>query len=351
MSSNTQYYLLQLLTFCLMLIVSFLSRLMLIPESLHEDLVIWNGFISSLEFVLITHFVVRLPYKWLSQKRNKRLFHILLLIALSGLAGAANTYLKLPRFEQTISTENLDLVVKTESGLQTIDKGAQVYAELGSAFIFFLVWSFVYFAVVNARKQKQMQIKLQQQQLENLRAQLNPHFLFNSMNTIRALIYEDQDKAAQTVTQLAELFRYNLCSGDRAEVTLQKELEICQRYLDIEKSRLGERLHVVFEIAPDLAQAVLPSMALFTLVENAVKHGVAPLPSGGTIDLKAVKQDNCWLLSVSNPYSDQSNIDGTKLGLDNLRQRLELMFGSKASLKTIKNKGLYLAQVSMPYEA
>lgn len=324
---------------------------MVVPESLQGELVAWNGVISSLEFVLITHFVVRLPYKWISKKRNKRFFHIVLLIALSGLAGTVNTFLKLPRFEQAINTENVDLVVKTQSGVQTIDKDAQVYAQLGSAFVFFLVWSFVYFAVVNARKQKQMQIKLQQQQLENLRAQLNPHFLFNSMNTIRALIYQDQDKAADILTQLAELFRYNLSSSDQAEVTLQQELEICQRYLDIEKSRLGERLNVELEVEPNLAQALLPSMALFTLVENAVKHGVAPLPSGGTIHLTAITQDGCWLLSVSNPYSEQSNIDGTKLGLENLRQRLALMFGSQASLQTIKNKGSYLAQVSMPYEA
>lgn len=324
---------------------------MLLPESLQDSAVVLNIFIVAFQFVLITHVVIRLPYKWLAPKVNKKALHIGLLLGLSFTAGVTNTFVKLPQIEHKKYATDLDIVIESERGSQAIDEDAQKYAHIGSSTVLFLLWSFGYLVVVNNRNQKQMKVKLQEQQLENLMSQLNPHFLFNSMNTIRALIYEDRDKAAEVITQLSELFRYNLSSGSKSTVTLQDELEVCQRYLDIEKSRLGERIKVEFEIAPELATAKLPSMALFTLVENAVKHGLAPLPSGGILHLKATKEQSFWLLSVSNPYTKLANANGTKTGLANLSQRLELMFGNRASINTSKDNGIYKAEIKVPYEA
>jgi len=351
MSSNALYYALQLLVFSCLSFIGLMSLLLVMPDVHLELTMILNIFITSFKFIFITHFVIRFIYKKLAKKLRKRLAQAVLLISLSIAASLLHALIDLPKFNSTVNTTDIELQIASEEGNRDIQAEKWIGAQVGANFVFFTLWSMCYLVVTGRRKERQVQIKLQEQQLENLMAQLNPHFLFNSMNTIRALIYEDRDKAADTVTQLAELFRYNLSSGNKVSVTLQDELDICQRYLDIEKSRLGERINVEFEITSELTKAKLPSMALFTLVENAVKHGLTPLPSGGTITLKTNKLSDVWTLLVSNPFSPETNTDGTKIGLNNLRQRLELMFGSKASLKTYKKNNTYTAEIKVPYDA
>ncbi|WP_181902126.1 sensor histidine kinase [Thalassotalea euphylliae] len=254
-----------------------------------------------------------------------------------------------PRFDTAVGGTSSGIKVNSGNGDYAINKNQQAILETSAMFVFFTLWSTCYLVVTGRRLEQQMQLKLQEQQLENLKAQINPHFLFNSMNTIRALIYEDKDKAAEVITQLSELFRYNLSSANKSTVTLDDELTICQRYLAIEKSRLGERLNIEFEISPNLSHVQLPSMALFTLLENAVKHGIAPLTKGGTIKLTTTREQEYWLLTVTNPFCALANVDGAKLGLDNLRQRLTLMFGQSACINTRKYDNEYQAVIKIPY--
>lgn len=162
--------------------------------------------------------------------------------------------------------------------------------------------------------------------MQQLTNQLNPHFLFNALNSIRALIFEDQQKAAHTLTQLSELFRVHLQSHLKPVSTLEDEWQIAQHYLEIEQVRLEQRLQVVLEFDGSLWQQSLPTLTLLTLVENAIKHGINPSQKPGTIEISSRRLDNRrWQLSVNNSLDAESNAQGTHTGLANLQQRLLLL--------------------------
>lgn len=171
-------------------------------------------------------------------------------------------------------------------------------------------------------------------ELRLLKAQLNPHFLFNALNTVRALIAEDPARAQQAVTHLARTLRYTLNSGQDELVSLERELEIVDDYLAIESLRLGERLSVVRGIAPATRERQIPIMLLQTLVENAIKHGIAQLPGGGELKITSEIQPTGLLLTVENarPPALATDLDSDSVGLRNSGERLRLLFGPDARL-------------------
>lgn len=188
-------------------------------------------------------------------------------------------------------------------------------------------------------------------QLRLLKAQLNPHFLFNALNTVRALIAEDPDRAQQAVTHLARTLRYTLNSGQDELVTLERELEIVDAYLAIEALRLGERLSLVRHISPAARERPIPIILLQTLVENAIKHGIAQLPAGGELKISAEMARAGLVLTVENarPPAAAADLDSDNIGLHNSAERLRLLFGPGASLKLdVSQPGRAVARVWIP---
>jgi hypothetical protein len=216
--------------------------------------------------------------------------------------------------------------------------------------VFLLLWSLLYLTITSIRDRRKLAEQLKEQQLASLMNQINPHFLFNSLNTIRGMIYEDEDKAAELVTQLSTLFRYNLSTDTKAYTTLGKELEVCQHYLAIEDIRLGDRLHLNLNISPDSINAKIPTMGLLTIVENAIKHGIANLKDGGTLTLNSEIKDAMVIIDVINPYQSDLVKSGTKVGLKNLTQRIELIFGKQGSLSQKADNDTFHVSMSLPYE-
>lgn len=193
--------------------------------------------------------------------------------------------------------------------------------------VIFWLWALAYVFWGTLVSKRQMQKQMHQAQLQQLTNQLNPHFLFNALNSIRALIYEDQDKAAATVTQLSELFRFHLQAHLKPLSTLADEWQITSQYLQIEQVRLEQRLQLDLQFDEQLWQQKLPTLSLLTLVENAIKHGIAPLPQGGQLWIKSRPVANGWQLIVGNSCAGISSTHGTRTGLKNLRQRLALLPG------------------------
>jgi len=193
--------------------------------------------------------------------------------------------------------------------------------------VIFWLWALAYVFWGTLVSKRQMQKQMHQAQLQQLTNQLNPHFLFNALNSIRALIYEDQDKAAATVTQLSELFRFHLQAHLKPLSTLADEWQITSQYLQIEQVRLEQRLQLDLQFDEQLWQQKLPTLSLLTLVENAIKHGIAPLPQGGRLWIKSRPVAAGWQLIVGNSCAGLSNAHGTRTGLKNLRQRLALLPG------------------------
>ncbi len=176
-------------------------------------------------------------------------------------------------------------------------------------------------------------------ELRALRAQVDPHFLFNSLNTLRALIPHQSatpselSNAREAITQLADVLRTSLLSNQRATVPLSEELEHVANYLALEKLRFESRLQFKRIIDPDTLSHPIPPLLLQTLVENAIKYGIAPREAGGLIELHATLENDSLRLTLTNPGTLNSLSTSTGLGLKNARARLDFIFGSRSSLE------------------
>ncbi len=220
----------------------------------------------------------------------------------------------------------------------------------------FAIWQVLYFAIVSVRRSQQAQLRqselirsLQQAELRLLKAQLNPHFLFNALNTVRALIADNPQVAQVAVTRFANTLRYALSAGQHETVPLARELEIVRDYLDIEALRLEDRLSVGYDVTEEAAGVGIPTMLLQTLVENAVKHGIAELPQGGHIQVQAAVRDGALGLQVSNSRPPVTAASGGGTGLHNSSERLRLIFGTTASITLdLSRPDMAVARVSIP---
>lgn len=173
-----------------------------------------------------------------------------------------------------------------------------------------------------------------------LQARIRPHFLFNSMNTIAALTRSNPAQAEQAIEDLSDLFRVNL-SDARSQITLEEEIEVARTYQRIEQLRLGERLQVRWDVGDLPPLCVVPSLLLQPLLENAIGHGIEPLPTGGTIDVRGWLDQGSIVLEVANPKparTARSPRRGHRMALDNIRQRLELAFPGRSSVD-VENAG------------
>jgi hypothetical protein len=181
----------------------------------------------------------------------------------------------------------------------------------------------------------QLMTSVKEAELRALKSQVNPHFIFNSLNSLRALIEEDPARARTAVTQLANLLRYSLKSGQLETVSFEEELGVVNDYLALEQVRHEERLRLRLDIAPDALHLPIPPMLLQTLVENAVKYGISPRAEGGEIAIIARNEGGALRIQVSNPgeLAREARTSSTGLGLRNAAERLRLIFGERATLR------------------
>ena len=182
-----------------------------------------------------------------------------------------------------------------------------------------------------------------------LQARIRPHFLFNSMNTIASLIRFKPKLAEEVVEDFADLFRASL-SDVKTAVTFQEEITWCQQYLGIEALRLGERLQVVWEIDSIPEDALFPPLCLQPLLENAIYHGIQPLPEGGSIAIIGRFDNHSIQLDIENPFAEtQSKHQGNRIAQDNIHQRLRLFYGKQAKLSVLQTIDSYQVNLSFPY--
>lgn len=203
--------------------------------------------------------------------------------------------------------------------------------------VLFFVWCLLYFAVntlQNWRKEEIQNLELKaaktEIELNSFKAQMNPHFMFNSLNSIRALIDEDPSKAKSAITMLSSIMRNNLMFGKRQTVTLQEELDLVQNYLSIEKIRFEERLQIELNIDPNVLNYDVPPFMLQTLVENGIKHGVSRIIAGGLLKLDIGLWDDAVKVEIFNTGEFKINPDHDGFGISNTRKRLELLYDGKA---------------------
>lgn len=215
-------------------------------------------------------------------------------------------------------------------------------------FYHFLIWSIFYFSLVFYRdvallKQSELSARMlaRDAQLKMLRYQLNPHFLFNTLNAISTLILEKETKPANDmVIRLSEFLRHSLVNDPMKQVTLEQEITSLQLYLGIEKARFEDRLNVRFDVEPSALDALLPSLLLQPLVENAIKYAVSPSMDGGTITVSARVFAGQLLVEVldDGPGCENVAVAGCGVGLANCTERLQAVYGSDFSF-SFGNRG------------
>jgi hypothetical protein len=219
-----------------------------------------------------------------------------------------------------------------------------------------LAWGGIYFRIKERRRVRQLEVETLQlaivakdAQLQALVSQINPHFLFNCLNSLRALIVENPAKAQNMVTALSALLRYSLQAGKAMTVPLKTELEMVETYLRLESIRFEERLSSQTDSAPDTLQIQVPVMLVQSLVENGVKHGIEKRKDGGTLHIESRLQNDSLKIRVTNPGQLVPSGDSTQIGLENSRERLRLLYGDAAYL-VLRNDGAdsVVAEISIP---
>jgi len=220
--------------------------------------------------------------------------------------------------------------------------------------ILFGYYAFDYYVKYRDRELRaaQLETRLSRAQLQALKTQLNPHFLFNTLNTISSLMYTDIDAADRMMTRLSELLRLTLEKEAVPEVTLKEEMELLERYLDIERIRFDDRLRVSVDVDPAALEARVPNFSLQPLVENAILHGIAPRSGGGKLDISAARQNGMLEIRLRD---DGPGLPGglprrEGIGVANTRARLVQLYGDahRFEMKNMPEGGL-LVTISVPF--
>ncbi len=200
----------------------------------------------------------------------------------------------------------------------------------------------------------QLEARLAEAQLEALKMQLNPHFLFNTLHAISALMHKDVRDADRMIARLSEFLRMSLDSGNVQEVTLKRELEFLERYLEIEKIRFPDRLSVVMTIDPETLDARVPNLVLQPLVENAIRHGISKRRGAGKIEIRARRRGDSLELRVLDDGAGMDSSGGGRvtegIGLSNTRLRLEQLYGERQTFSAQgRPEGGFEAALAFPF--
>ncbi len=201
------------------------------------------------------------------------------------------------------------------------------------------------------KENARLSIVIKEAQLNNLSAQLNPHFFFNSLNNIKFLVLENPDSARRAIDLLSELLRNSLNSNVRRLVSLNDEINLVKDYLELEKIRFEERLQIKIETSIDLSKYLILPLSIQSLVENAIKHGIEKRKNGGLITVKVEEKNNFIKINVQNSGSLSKEIKDSGIGLNNLRERLLLQYNGNASFKIKEiNDETVLATILLPFK-
>jgi len=226
------------------------------------------------------------------------------------------------------------------------------YQYFTTAFVFY-VMNYTDRLKKKEKEKTELALKNQEMQLSLLKSQINPHFLFNTLNSISMLIGKNKEKARQMINRLSEVFRYALESYDDQQVSLSDELRFTENYLNIQKVRFGDRLNFVQEVDKDCLQMKVPPMVLQPIVENSVKHGIGPKDEGGTINIRIHKNGKYVYFEVSdNGLGINANKGisehGSGVGLSISDERLRKMYAHESKLNLVADKMGFQVKFKIP---
>lgn len=230
---------------------------------------------------------------------------------------------------------------------------AGIFIVLVLVFLLAVAMHYVLIAVESSRQAERIAFELnltaQRAEMDALRAQVNPHFLFNSLNSISALTTIQPERAREMTLMLAEFFRTVSRIGGDPTIPLRQELALIRTYLEIEQVRFGDRMHFDISAPENCLDLPIPSLLLQPLVENAVKHGIAQLLGGGRIGVIIARSPAYFRIRIENPFDpDSSAAKGNRKGLETVRRRLNALFGRNASLDVAQKENTFAVEITIP---
>lgn len=226
------------------------------------------------------------------------------------------------------------------------------------SFLYYAFWFLLYFLfhfLDNYNSSLKYEAKINEIRLNHLKSQLNPHFIFNALNSVRALVDEDPDKAKTAITRISNMLRFSLMMDKKQVIDFSDELATVKDYLALESIRFEERLEVVYQIEEEAYGYKIPPMMLQTIVENAIKHGISNLVKGGLIEIKCREglQEELYIQVKNsgylNPNPSKNRKDGGGHGLENTKQRLKLLYGERATFRIFNSGNQFvITEIKIP---
>jgi hypothetical protein len=206
----------------------------------------------------------------------------------------------------------------------------------------------LHYVVIEAQTSRRSELLAREAQLKALKAQVNPHFLFNSLNSISALTAIDASRARAMCIRLADFLRVSLRLGERESIPFQEEMELTRMYLDVEQVRFGDRLRLAEDIDPACADCQIPALLIQPLVENAVKHGIALIDEGGEISMVGRVEHDSLRFTIENPFDPDAPASRSGIGLANVRRRLDARYGNSGQLEIEAGERRYKVTLTLP---
>lgn len=306
------------------------------------------------QIVLATYVLALLtpPIFWLGRRfpieRPKIISRLIIHFVFSVFFGVLNTILWHVVLMSVFHGESLPAILEA-----TFASTGAFLNNVTNAIVFYIAILAFNHAMSYSRKYRDREFRLQQAELEALKTQLHPHFLFNTLNAISALVYVSPPEATKTISQLSDLLRLTLHNDKAQEVTLKEELDFLRKYLQIHQTLLQERLEVEWTIEPETLDALVPNMILQPLVENSIRHGIAPKEDGGHIEIFSRRLNRELLIEIKDnglgSESDYEKKDGG-IGLVNTKARLKHLYGEAQNfeISTPENGG-WRVSVRLPF--
>lgn len=227
---------------------------------------------------------------------------------------------------------------------------------LSIGLFYYLITIFIYYLYISFRnieekiaQEAELKGLIRETELNLLKSQINPHFLFNSLNSISSLTITNPEKAQEMIIKLSDFLRYSIGQKEKQLVSLQDELHNINLYLDIEKTRFGDRLNFVIDVSEGCRSKMLPNMILQPLIENSIKHGVYESTEPITIWVTCAEEGNSMRVTVKNNFDpDSQNKKGTGMGLKNIQNRLKIIYQADYLMKVVRDKNIFSVSVTFP---
>jgi len=240
--------------------------------------------------------------------------------------------------------------------IENINTLAALLKPFMSAYLILLGWSLLYFtwSYIEHNRSRiieklKLQNDMQELELKSLRANLQPHFIFNSLNSVRALVKEDPEAAREAITRLSKILRTSISTKEDS-ITLDEELRLIEDYLHLEKIRFEERLQYEFQIAGKTRMCLIPPMLIQNMVENAVKHGISLQENGGTITLSTEIEKDYIRIRIKNEgrISEENKLKGTGFGMSSSQKRLHYLYPDAPPITMVEKNGYVVVEISIP---